>query len=86
MSKEITNPLESLECTMATDPRDWGQNRRDAWLYGIVCGWENSNPMEGEHRDDAINEICNMHGFSKELLEKCRGNYLKLKQIADADF
>jgi hypothetical protein len=25
---------------MTSDPRDWSADRRDAWLYGVLVGWE----------------------------------------------
>ena len=86
MSKDTIKPLESLERTLAFDPRDWGQNKRDAWIYGIVCGWENDDPLEGETEDDAIDEICDKHGFDKKRLKQLRRNYLKLKEHEDQVF
>lgn len=37
--------LDSLQGSMATDPRDFAEDRGDAWRYGIVFGW-------GEEIDD----------------------------------
>ena len=33
------NALESIECTIAFDVRDWAADRRSAWIYAIVFGW-----------------------------------------------
>lgn len=84
--KEITNPLESLEVVLVFDSRDWAGNRRDAWIYGIICGWENDDPLEGETADGAINEICQKYGFEKDILKMLRKNYLKLKKLAETEF
>jgi len=81
MSKETTKPLESLERALAFDSRDWSQNKRDAWIYGIICGWENEDSLPGEKEDDAVDEICEKHGFDKVRLKELRKNYLKIKSL-----
>jgi len=35
-----TNVVDSLHACLAFSPRDWGANKRDAWLWGIICGWD----------------------------------------------
>lgn len=86
MSIETIKPLDSLESTLAFDSRDWSLSKRDAWIYGIICGWENEDPLEGETEDDAVNEICEKHGFDKKRLKQLRKNYLKLKEYEDQVF
>ena len=39
--KDIEYPLESLRDTLPFSCRDWGQEKRDAWIWGIICGWNN---------------------------------------------
>lgn len=34
------NPLESIATAMAFSPADWGQHHREAWIYGIVFGYD----------------------------------------------
>ena len=85
-SKKTIKPLYNLQCTLALDSRDWGQNKRDAWIYGIVCGWENEEPLEGETEDDAVDEICEKYGFDKKHLKQLRKNFLKLKTYEDEIF
>lgn len=72
MSKPIEDPLESLENTMATDARDWATNFRDAWLYGIVCGW-----------GDAIYEVAEKHKWSMVevyRLKRLHDKFVALKE------
>ena len=38
--RDLENPFESLANTMACDPRDWSLNGRDAWMWGIIHGWD----------------------------------------------
>ena len=42
-SEPITlNAFEGIECAIAFDVRDWSADRRSAWIYAIVFGWEDS--------------------------------------------
>ena len=47
-----TNPFESLRGVLVGHSRDWSTHRRDAWLYGIVVGW-----------DSAIEDVQRTHGW-----------------------
>jgi len=78
MEDNYTKPLYSLETSMAFDTRDWSQVKRDAWLYGIICGWENENPLVGEKEDDALIEICEKHGLDRKRLKSLRNKFKKL--------
>lgn len=75
----VVNLFKNLNYVMCTDARDWSINRADAWLYGIIIGWENDDPLEGEKEDDALDEICEKHGFDKDILKGYRSSYLKMK-------
>lgn len=37
------HPIESIRSLLATDSRDWGEDRGDAWLWGIVMGWDDED-------------------------------------------
>jgi hypothetical protein len=48
--------LAALEHSFALDPRDWGNSgARDAWRYGVICGWGSDDP-----KMNAIPEIAEM--------------------------
>lgn len=50
------NPICSIVTTIATSPKDWGLEKRDAWIYGIVMGWDDASLVELQRRfrwDDA---------------------------------
>lgn len=42
--------FESLETAIACHSRDWAAHRRDAWIYGIVCGWDADSCAELERK------------------------------------
>jgi hypothetical protein len=54
--------LNSLLRVMNTDPRDWSANFRDAWLYGIVVGW-----------DDALADVASRFGWSETVTNRLAG-------------
>lgn len=47
------NALESIENAIAFNVRDWSTNKRDAWIYAIVFGWEDGwEEIAREHHWD----------------------------------
>lgn len=56
------NVKESVENCMTFHARDWSLNKRDAWMYGIVCGWD----------DESMPEVAALHGWSAAEVERLR--------------
>lgn len=70
MSAPIENPFESISNTVAFWPGDWAQDKRLAWLYGIVSGW-----------DEAIEEVAAKHGWDTGTvarLQRLRERYARI--------
>ena len=57
------NALESVECTIAFDVKDWREDRRSAWIYLIVFGW-----------DEETDEVAGKFGWDLQDIE--RGNLM----------
>lgn len=55
------NALESIESTIAFDVRDWSTDRRSAWIYMIVYGW-----------DELETEIAQKYGWDAEDIKRGR--------------
>ncbi|MEV0691801.1 hypothetical protein [Streptomyces sp. NPDC050388] len=71
----VREALASLHRTMAHDPRDWALDKRDAWLWGIVCGWE----CEAQHdhdvvcgRDNPLRQVAARHRWPNEDVERLK--------------
>ena len=63
------DPKESLNRTLATSSRDWGEDRADAWIYGVVCGWDDPRmDPDGE----AMAELAKRHDWSPEEVARLR--------------
>jgi len=57
--KRPTNPLQALTKSYSTSSKDMGKSKFDAWIYGIVVGWD----------DDSYDELSVKHSWSKEDVE-----------------
>jgi hypothetical protein len=66
------NPFDSLETTIATHSRDWSSGEKDAWVYGIVCGWGN-----------AISDVQEMHGWSDETVARLKRLRAEFERMAE---
>lgn len=55
--------FESLELVLNRSSRDWGDYWADAWLYGVLVGWD----CEGAHKHD---DICDNGAAMREMAEK----------------
>jgi len=71
--------LESLGSCVATHPNDWGQYSLDAWLYGIVVGWDcedGRDDPDHEHDDicanGAMRELAARHCWSSDEVSRLR--------------
>ncbi|SDK30796.1 Putative ATPase subunit of terminase (gpP-like) [Lentzea albidocapillata subsp. violacea] len=71
----LAEALERVHGLMCHDARDWGHDRRDAWLYGVFVGWE----CEEQHEHDwvcggpnAMHEVAARHGWTPDQVEQLR--------------
>jgi hypothetical protein len=57
---DVKEALDSASACMTTHPRDWAQDSRDAWLWGLIVGW-------GE---PALQELVNKFGWQTREVER----------------
>ncbi len=50
----MNSAIASAVACMASHPRDWSLDYRDAWLWGILVGW-----------DEALDFVAVRHGWSE---------------------
>ena len=79
---QIENPFESLHATLVFCSRDWAVNEKDAWIWGIVVGWDWDDESMSKIRsqlgwsDETIARLTRLHKqflFAKELYDQDRG-------------
>jgi hypothetical protein len=66
---DLTEALNSIYDCMVFDARDWAAGRRDAWLWGVLVGWD---PDEDGDTDDAMSEIAAKYGWSEADVARVR--------------
>lgn len=59
---DTENPFESMENVLVFDPRDWGQLQSDAWLWGIICGWD----------DESLQDLAVKHRWSDDTVSRLK--------------
>lgn len=76
--EEITSLFESLYNLLVFDGRDWGTNSTDAWLYGIIVGWES----ESEEMTEAIyKEFSKKFRLDRATWDRLQLLHKKFKEI-----
>ena len=61
-AKQIENPIESLKNTIPFSSMDWSTEKRNAWVYGIVCGWD----------DDCFSEFNKRFHWDKDTWDRLK--------------
>lgn len=60
--KVLERALRDATSAMVTHPRDWAADYRDAWLYGIIVGWD----------DASLKELADKFRWSEKTVDKLR--------------
>lgn len=61
-----TGCLDSIEAAIAFDVRDWSEDRRSAWIYGIVFGWADAEDAMKEKFGWDEDDISRLHKYHAE--------------------
>lgn len=67
---QTLHPIKSIQDVLAFDSRDWGEDRGDAWLYGIVFGWD-ADPDDPED-EGAMDSVAAKHGWDEATVARLR--------------
>ena len=69
---KVKCPFESLYCTLAFATKDWSVDKNDAWLYGIIAGWDDDSLKELQLKfkwpDRSIKELKGLHSTYKAMI------------------
>jgi hypothetical protein len=71
-SKEgIEDCKESLTMALAHHPKDWASHHRDAWIWGIVIGWDEESLLEIQNKfgwyDETVARLKRLNTQFKEM-------------------
>ncbi len=83
MSSDIANPLEAISNMIAFNSRDFAEDRFEAWLYGIVLGWDgdDNDPYDG---DGAMDEVAARFGWTAAQVANLRALHANWKRLESA--
>lgn len=65
------HPIAALRSAFAFDSRDWSADRSDAWLWGIVMGYD-ADPDDPDDTDGAWSAVAARHGWDAETIARLR--------------
>jgi len=69
---DLLCPFDDLESVLALSPKDWSIDKNDAWIYGIVLGWD----------DDSLKELKNTFRWDADTVDRLKAlheAFVKLK-------
>jgi hypothetical protein len=78
----IQDALKSLHDTIVFGARDWSEDERLAWIYGIVVGWENDNP---DSTENAMAELVTKFRWDNETVTRLRSLHKVITEIDDPE-
>jgi hypothetical protein len=70
----LADTLAEIRFAITTDHRDWSRYNSDAFLYGILVGWECDDAHEHDDScaSDALTELAKLHHWRPERVEQIR--------------
>lgn len=73
----VHEAIEAVRRMMATNVRDWGEDRGDAFLWALFLGWDDEdNPDES-----AMDEVAERHGWSADQVARLRRFHAALESL-----
>lgn len=73
--KQLSEALEAVARAIATDSRDWGLGRGDAWLWGVLVGWDCEEVHDHEYEGceiGTLRELAARHGWTPAHVDRIR--------------
>jgi hypothetical protein len=68
---KLKEVLQSVGSAIVFSPHDWGSHHRDAWIYGIMCGWDEECFPELQEKfgwtDETIQRLKSYHNLVDEI-------------------
>jgi hypothetical protein len=74
MGEKMSECKDSLKGCLVFNSRDWANNKRDAWLYGIIVGWD----------EESFAELKLKHRWPDEQisrLKRLRAEFINLGEV-----
>ena len=72
---DLADALESVAHTMNFSAQDWSVGHKDAWVYGIIVGWD----------DASLKELTLKHGWNPETVERLKRLHRAVREERDGE-
>jgi hypothetical protein len=70
---DLVEALDSVHRLVTCDPRDWRQDRHDAFLYGLFAGWDcTRDHVHDDECGKAADAIAERHGWDAAFVTRLR--------------
>jgi len=87
--RQLADALEAVQRAIATDSRDWGQARGDAWLWGVLVGWDCEESHDHEMSSDCegamLDEVATQHGWTAAQRSRIKELRRAIREAAARD-
>jgi len=74
------DPIEALRDACAHTAKDMTEDRTDAWIYGIVLGWDD-DPDQPSSGINVLDEVADQHGWTPEQRDRLRRLHHAFNQL-----
>lgn len=75
----LDSALVSIMDTMLADERDWARDDTDAWVYGILWGWDDDSYEDLKALHNWTDEECTLNALLHEqLVTRFKENNVKI--------
>ena len=68
----MSGVLTELRQHVATSSADWSRSKSDAWIYGVIVGWDLKSDDDPEHDESAMPHVATRHGLTDEQITELR--------------
>lgn len=68
----MSGVLTELRHRVSMSSADWSQSKSDAWLYGVIVGWDLKPDDDPEHDESAMTDIAARHDLTDAQVAELR--------------
>lgn len=68
-----SDAIKAVHMCIVRHPRDWGADSRDAWIWGVIVGWD----------DESLVELAETHRWSSDDVARLRAMRAAIESLGD---
>lgn len=77
--RDTDDPRQALRDLLAFSSRDWASVKGDAWLWGIVFGWD--APYDDEDDPGAMDQVAARHHWDEHDIARLRRLHANFERL-----